>query len=43
LPTDKPFEPDLLDQEAHVRRAVEEIERGEDDEPARVAEKPAVW
>jgi GTP cyclohydrolase IA len=42
LPTDKPFGPDLLDPEAHMRRAVEEIERGEDDEPVRVAEKPAV-
>ena len=42
MPTDKPFGPDLLDPEAHMRRAVEEIERGEDDEPVRVAEKPAV-
>jgi GTP cyclohydrolase I len=33
LPTDKPFEPDLLDLEAHMRHVVEEIERGGDDEP----------
>jgi GTP cyclohydrolase I len=41
LPTDKPFEPDLLDLEAHMRQNVEEIERGGDDEPAPVSEKAA--
>jgi GTP cyclohydrolase I len=40
LPTDKPFEPDLLDLEAHMRRIVEEIERGDEDAPVQAAEKP---
>jgi GTP cyclohydrolase IA len=31
LPSDKPFEPDLLDLEAHMRHIVEEIERGDGD------------
>jgi GTP cyclohydrolase I len=39
LPTDKPSEPDMLDLEAHMRHIVDEIERGEDDEPAPAAEK----
>ncbi len=31
MPTDQPTEPDRLDIDAHVRRIVEEIERGDDD------------
>jgi len=42
LPTDKPFDPDLLDLEAHMRHIVEEIERSGDDETVGVAETPAV-
>ena len=40
MPTDKPFEPDLLDLEAHMRHVVEEIERGGDDEPAGAVRDP---
>jgi GTP cyclohydrolase I len=41
LPTDKPFEPDLLDLEAHMRHVVEEIDRGGDDEPAEAPRNPS--
>jgi GTP cyclohydrolase I len=33
MPTDQPTEQDRLDLDAHVRRIVEEIERGDDDSP----------
>ncbi|MGA2512726.1 MAG: GTP cyclohydrolase I FolE [Candidatus Limnocylindrales bacterium] len=41
MPTDQPFDREELDLEAHVRQLVDEIERGEDDERAEAAEKPA--
>ena len=44
MPTDQPVESDELDQlglEAHVRRMVEEIERGEEEVSVEAAEKPA--
>jgi GTP cyclohydrolase IA len=41
MPTDQPFDRDQLDIEAHVRRMVEEIERGEDGDGVEAAEKPA--
>ena len=41
MPTDQPFDRDQLDIEAHVRRMVEEIERGEEDDGVRAAEMPA--
>jgi len=44
MPTDQPFGSDELDQlglDEHVRRVVEEIERGEEDDRVQAAEKPA--
>ena len=41
MPTDEGFDRDRLDLEAHVRRMVEEIERGEEADPGEAAEKPA--
>ena len=34
MPSDNPFEPGMLDLEAHMRRIVEEFERGDDEAPA---------
>jgi GTP cyclohydrolase I len=41
MPTDEPFDRDQLDIEAHVRRMVQEIERGDDLDGVQAAEKPA--
>ena len=41
MPTDQPFDRDKLDIEAHVRRMVDEIERGEEGDGGPAAEKPA--
>jgi GTP cyclohydrolase I len=41
MPTDEPFDRDQLDIEAHVRRMVQEIERGDDMDRVQAAEKPA--
>jgi GTP cyclohydrolase I len=41
MPIDQPFDRDQIDIDAHVRRMVEEIERGEEDDGSPAAEKPA--
>ena len=41
MSTDLPFERSQLDPEAHVRQLVEEIERGDEGDPDKAAEKPA--
>src|SRR5450759_4614416 len=41
MPTDQPIDRDQLDIGAHVRRMVDEIERGEDGDGVEAAEKPA--
>jgi GTP cyclohydrolase I len=41
MPTDQPTEQDRLDLDAHVRRIVEEMERGDDDSPESGAERTA--
>jgi GTP cyclohydrolase I len=41
MPTDQPFERDQLDREAHVRRMVEEIERGDEEDRVEAGEAPA--
>jgi len=41
MPTDQSFDRDKLDLQAHVRRRVEDIERGEEEDRVEAAEKPA--
>jgi GTP cyclohydrolase IA len=46
MPTDKPFDRERLDLEAHVRQMVEQIERGEEEEERPGAEaggEPSAW